>query len=72
MFPVGTKPPYKLNEHGYYDWKLTVAGRSMVTRITAEELRTFAGWDTSVVWKTFPSATDVLTLHGMADKTVPP
>lgn len=67
-----TKPPFKLNEHGYFDWKVTVAGRTLVARITAEDLRTFASWDTSVVWKYFPSATDVLTVHGMADKLVPP
>ncbi|KAH9059976.1 Alpha/Beta hydrolase protein [Lactarius vividus] len=67
-----SKPPFKLNEHGYSDWKVTVAGRTIVTRITAEDLRAFASWDTSIVWKCFPSATDVLTVHGMADKLVPP
>jgi len=66
------KPPFKLNEHGYFDWKVTVAGRTIVTRITAEGLRAYASWDTSIVWSSFPSATDVLTVHGMADKVVPP
>ncbi|KAH9171678.1 Alpha/Beta hydrolase protein [Lactarius sanguifluus] len=61
-----------LNEHGYSDWKVTVAGRTIVTRITAEDLRAFASWDTSIVWKCFPSATNVLTVHGMGDKVVPP
>ncbi|KAI9450219.1 Alpha/Beta hydrolase protein [Lactarius psammicola] len=67
-----TEPPFKLNEHGYFDWKVTVAGRTVVTRITAEDLRAFASWDTSIVWKYFPSDIDVLTIHGMADKLVPP
>lgn len=72
MFSVGNKPPFKLNERGYFDWKVTVAGRTVVTRVTAEDLRAFASWDTSIVWKSFPSATDVLTVHGMADTVVPP
>jgi len=44
----------------------------MVVQITPEELSKFANWDTSFVWDQFPSATDVLTLHGLQDKTVPP
>ncbi|KAF8269387.1 ectomycorrhiza-regulated esterase [Lactarius quietus] len=67
-----TTLPFKLNEHGYFDWKITVAGKPVVARITAEDLREFASWDTSLVWKYFPSATDVLTVHGMADEIVPP
>jgi len=64
--------PFQLNEHGYFDWKVTVARRPVVIRITAEDLREFATCDTSIIWKHFPSATDVLTIHGMADKVVPP
>jgi len=71
-FPVDNPPPFNLNEHGYYDWKATVAGKTMVKRVTVEDLREFASWDTSLVWKYFPSDTDVLTIHGMADKVVPP
>jgi len=67
-----TTPPFKLNKHGYFDWRVTVAGRHTVTRITAEDLREFASWDVSIIWRDFPSATDVLTVHGMADKVVPP
>jgi hypothetical protein len=69
---IGTAPPYKLNQHGYFDWQVTVAGRHIVTRVTAEDLREYASWDVSIIWRYFPSATDVLTIHGMVDKVVPP
>ena len=41
-------------------------------RITSENLREFATWDTSIVWKYFPAATDILTIHNLDDKMVPP
>jgi len=31
----------------------------------------FVKWDTSFVWDRFPPAVNVLTLHGLADQTVP-
>lgn len=44
----------------------------MEAKIFPEDLQEFVNWDTSIVWDRFPQTTDVLTLHGLADKTVPP
>ncbi|KAI0265547.1 ectomycorrhiza-regulated esterase [Gloeopeniophorella convolvens] len=64
--------PFHVNEHGYYDWKTTVARKEYVIRLTDDDLHRFASWDTSVVSKSFPPNVHVLTIHGMADKLVPP
>jgi len=57
---------------GYYEWKLTVARRPVVQRIYPHDLEEFSRWDTSMVWDSFPAHIDVLTVHGLADKIVPP
>jgi hypothetical protein len=57
---------------GYYEWKTTVAGNQVVGKTYPEDIEEFANWDTSIVWDRFPPATDVLTLHGLSDATVPP
>lgn len=41
-------------------------------RITKADIEEFATFDSSLVWKLFPDATHVLSMHGLQDKTVPP
>ncbi|KAL0960945.1 hypothetical protein HGRIS_005949 [Hohenbuehelia grisea] len=57
---------------GYHEWQLTVARKSITARIHPKDVEAFASWDTSIVWDQFPSSVDVLSLHGLADTTVPP
>lgn len=57
---------------GYHEWKVTVARKPVVARIHPHDIDEFISWDTSLVWDKFPHQTDALTIHGLADKTVPP
>lgn len=57
---------------GYYTWNVTVARKQIAARIYPHDVENFCSWDTSFVWDQFPKETDVLTLHGLADTTVPP
>jgi len=59
-------------KQGFYTWNVTVARRKIEAKITPEDLQNFINWDTSLIWDHFPSTTDVLTLHGLRDTTVPP
>jgi uncharacterized protein len=59
-------------KEGFYSWNVTVARKKIVVKITPEDLQRFVNWDTSLIWDQFPPATDVLTLHGLQDETVPP
>ncbi|KAG6879335.1 hypothetical protein C0992_003469 [Termitomyces sp. T32_za158] len=59
-------------KQGYYDWKVTVAKKRVTVKIFPEDLENTTKWDTSIVWDQFPQNIDVLTLHGLADSTVPP
>lgn len=59
-------------EHGHFKWQVTVARKPVVGTIYPGDLEQFAKWDTTIVWDKFPGHTDVLTIHGMSDKTVPP
>ncbi|KAF8192177.1 ectomycorrhiza-regulated esterase [Pholiota molesta] len=70
--PAGTVWREHFAKHGFYTWNVTVARQKIVAKITPEDLQTFVNWDTSFVWDQFPPAIDVLTLHGLSDKTVPP
>jgi len=58
--------------HGFYTWNVTVARKQLSLKITPEDVEDFVKWDTSFVWDQFPQGTDVLTLHGLSDKMVPP
>ena len=49
-----------------------MAKKKVTAKITPEDLDNFVNWDTSFVWDAFPPSIDVLTLHGLSDKTVPP
>jgi hypothetical protein len=70
--PAGTLWQEHFETQGFYTWNVTVAGKKIVAKIAPEDVQKFANWDTSLIWDQFPSATDVLTLHGLEDKTVPP
>ncbi|KAH6907977.1 ectomycorrhiza-regulated esterase [Coprinopsis sp. MPI-PUGE-AT-0042] len=59
-------------KQGYYEWNVTVARQPILARITPNDLKEFIAWDTSFVWNDFPQHTDVLTVHGLQDHTVPP
>lgn len=59
-------------QHGHYKWHVTVARKPVVGIIYPGDLDQFASWDTSIVWDQFPGQTDVLTVHGLKDATVPP
>jgi pimeloyl-ACP methyl ester carboxylesterase len=61
-----------LDSQGYYEWNAVVARKPVVGIIYPNDLEDFANWDTSIVWDKFPSSTDVLTVHGLADQTVSP
>jgi len=56
---------------GYYEWRVTVARKEVVGRITLQGMHDFAAIDTSIIWDGFPRQTDVLTIHGLSDKVVP-
>ncbi|EGO23737.1 hypothetical protein SERLADRAFT_470020 [Serpula lacrymans var. lacrymans S7.9] len=62
----------EFDSKGYHEWKVTVARKPVIQRIYPEDLEEFSRWDSSIVWDWFPSSIDVLTIHGLADKTVPP
>ncbi|KIL67727.1 hypothetical protein M378DRAFT_9014 [Amanita muscaria Koide BX008] len=61
-----------LNEQGYYELTVPVARKPVTFRIYLNDFEKFANWDTAFVWHKFPATTDVLTVHGMSDITVPP
>ncbi|KAG0704852.1 ectomycorrhiza-regulated esterase [Suillus ampliporus] len=56
---------------GYFERTLSVARQTVVERIYPHDLEEFSQWNTEIVWDKFPAHIDVLTLHGLADKTVP-
>ncbi|KAF9468668.1 Alpha/Beta hydrolase protein [Collybia nuda] len=60
------------DKQGYYSWTVSVARKQVTVKIHPQDLEDFSNWDTSIVWDQFPSTVDVLTLHGLSDKTVPP
>jgi len=70
--PAGTLWRESIAKHGFYTWDLTVARKKITAKITQEDLQNFVNWDTSFVWDKFPQSIDVLSLHGLSDKTVPP
>ncbi|KAH9480227.1 hypothetical protein JR316_0006825 [Psilocybe cubensis] len=70
--PAGSVWKEHFEKHGSYTWNVTVARKPVVATITPEDVQEFVSWDTSLVWDKFPQHTDVLTLHGLSDKTVPP
>ncbi|KAG8911908.1 hypothetical protein FRC01_005409 [Tulasnella sp. 417] len=82
---VNVSARYRIKLHPYYDlwgedfkkagifrWRARVAGKQVVRGITPEDIQDFEKVDTSFVWTKFPTKTDVLTIHGLADVIVPP
>ncbi|KII90826.1 hypothetical protein PLICRDRAFT_158204 [Plicaturopsis crispa FD-325 SS-3] len=67
-------PAYKaaFDSVGYHDRQVTVARKTFTARVYPKDIESFINWDTSLVWERFPLATDVLTIHGLADQVVPP
>ncbi|GJJ15745.1 hypothetical protein Clacol_010023 [Clathrus columnatus] len=61
-----------IEQQGYYEWKVKVAGQEQIGKIFAGDIERFASWDISHIWDSFPQETHVLTLQGLADETVPP
>ncbi|KAF8517416.1 Alpha/Beta hydrolase protein [Hysterangium stoloniferum] len=61
-----------IDKQGFYEWKVRVAGEEKVGKIYPGDVERFATWDTSYLWDSFPQRTHVLTVHGLADDTVPP
>jgi hypothetical protein len=49
-----------------------VARKVVHAKVTPADLAAFTAWDTSFVRDQFPQHTDVLTVHGLQDNTVPP
>ncbi|KAI9573500.1 Alpha/Beta hydrolase protein [Boletus coccyginus] len=56
---------------GYHDWNVVVARKAVVQKIYPHDLEEFSRWNSGIVWDNFPSSIDVLTIHGLADRTVP-
>lgn len=56
---------------GYYDWNVVVARKAVVQKIYPHDLEEFSRWKSSIVWDQFPLSIHVLTIHGLADETVP-
>ncbi|KAG9315683.1 hypothetical protein JVU11DRAFT_3329 [Chiua virens] len=56
---------------GYFDWNVVVARKPVVQKIYPHDLEIFSRWNSAIVWDKFPSNIDVLTIHGLADRTVP-
>ncbi|ESK95681.1 ectomycorrhiza-regulated esterase lipase thioesterase family protein [Moniliophthora roreri MCA 2997] len=59
-------------EKGFHIWTPTVARKVVKYTVYSADLERFANYDSSLVWTKFPENTDVLTIHGLQDKTVPP
>ncbi|KAJ3549163.1 hypothetical protein NM688_g5213 [Phlebia brevispora] len=62
----------ELDANGFFIRKESVARQPWEGRITKEDMEEFATFDSSLVWNFFPDNAHVLTLHGLADQTVPP
>ena len=62
----------EIRERGYGAWKVKVAGKHIIGKVTPEGIDAFASWDNSYIEDAFPKAVDVLTIHGLADEIVPP
>jgi uncharacterized protein len=59
-------------EKGYFEWKATIEGKEVSTKVYPRDVEANANWDTSYIKTQFPPNVDVFTLHGLSDKTIPP
>ena len=62
----------EIRRRGFGEWRVKVAGKHIIGKITTEGIDAFASWDNSYIEEAFPKAVDVLTIHGLADEVVPP
>lgn len=56
---------------GFFRWQSRVAGQDKVLHVYPEQVDQFAAWPTREIALSFPYNTDVLLIHGTADKSVP-
>ncbi|SAM82462.1 uncharacterized protein UBRO_04511 [Ustilago bromivora] len=56
---------------GFFRWQARVAGQVKELRVYPEQVEQFAAWPTREIALAFPYNTDVLLIHGTADKSVP-
>ena len=58
-------------KEGFFRWQARVAGQDKELRVYPEQVEQFAAWPTREIALAFPYNTDVLLIHGTADKSVP-
>ncbi|KAJ9479317.1 putative uncharacterized protein [Pseudozyma hubeiensis] len=56
---------------GFFRWQARVAGQQKELHVYPEQVEQFAAWPTREIALAFPYHTDVLLIHGTADKSVP-
>jgi len=70
--PLGKIWKSEIASQGFSEWKITVARKPIIEKITQRDVDIFINWPVGIVWDKFPAAVDVLTVHGLADTGVPP
>ncbi|GAC97430.1 ectomycorrhiza regulated esterase [Pseudozyma hubeiensis SY62] len=58
-------------KEGFFRWQARVAGQQKELHVYPEQVEQFAAWPTREIALAFPYHTDVLLIHGTADKSVP-
>ncbi|EST05155.1 hypothetical protein PSEUBRA_005417 [Kalmanozyma brasiliensis GHG001] len=58
-------------KEGFVRWQARVAGHDKELHVFPEQVEQFAAWPTREIALAFPYNTDVLLIHGTADKSVP-
>ncbi|SPO23823.1 uncharacterized protein UTRI_03647_B [Ustilago trichophora] len=58
-------------QEGFFRWQARVAGQDKEVHVFPEQVEQFAAWPTREIALAFPYNTDVLLIHGTADKSVP-
>ncbi len=58
-------------KEGFFRWQARVAGQDKELHVYPEQVDQFAAWPTREIALAFPYNTDVLLIHGTADKSVP-
>ncbi|CDS01345.1 uncharacterized protein SPSC_06621 [Sporisorium scitamineum] len=58
-------------KEGFFRWQARVAGHDKELHVYPDQVEQFAAWPTREIALAFPYNTDVLLIHGTADKSVP-
>ncbi|CBQ73254.1 conserved hypothetical protein [Sporisorium reilianum SRZ2] len=58
-------------KEGFFRWQARVAGQDKELHVYPDQVEQFAAWPTREIALAFPYNTDVLLIHGTADKSVP-